>query len=123
MTIVIAAVLADGDIADEEALRIRAMCSLSPVFASNSGDQDKAVINFALNKNKQLGDQAVSSAGEGLSPELRETAFAFACDMVMADGFLGAGEEAFLENLVTSLNIASDRARAIIDVTLIRNRQ
>lgn len=122
MIIVVAAVMADGDIADEEVIRIRSMCSLSPIFASNSGDQDTKVILFAHNVNKQLGDQALVKAAEALTPELCETAFAFACDMVLADGLVGQSEEAFLNSLLCHLNVSESTARTIIDVSLIRNR-
>lgn len=123
MTIVIAAVLADGDIADEEVSRVRSMCSLSPLFASNTGNEDMTVINYALRKNKQLGSDACAAAGRELSIELREMAFAFACDMVMADSMVDIKEEIFLDTLADQLEISKPIARSIVDVTLIRNRK
>jgi tellurite resistance protein len=122
MTIVTAAVLADGDVADEEVSRIRSMCMLSPIFASNTHEQDLAVIKYALNVNSQMGGQAVARAAEALRPELRETAFAFACDMVLADGLVGQNEEAFLTSLMNTLGLAENSGRSIVWATLVRNR-
>ena len=122
MTIVIAAVKADGQISREEVSRVRAMCSLSPVFASNTGDQDSAVIGFADNVTTQMGAQAIERAVSALTPELRETAFAFACDMVLADGILAADEEQFIASLAEKCSISDNVAKAIIMTTLVRNR-
>lgn len=122
MTIVIAAVMADGEVADEEVARIRSMCLLSPIFASNSHDQDLALIRHAINVNGQMGAQAVSGAAEVLTPELRETAFAFACDMVLADGLVGQSEEAFLNSLMSRLGISENAGRGLVWATLVRNR-
>jgi uncharacterized tellurite resistance protein B-like protein len=122
MTIVIAAVMADGEVADEEITRVRSMCMLSPLFASNSAEQDLAVIKFAVNVTSQMGEQAIVSAAEVLSPELRETAFAFACDMVLADGIVGHSEEAFLNVLMHRLGVSEHAGRSIVWTTLVRNR-
>lgn len=122
MTIVIAAVMADGEVADEEVARIRSMCLLSPIFASNSHDQDLTLIRHAINVNGQMGERAISGAAEVLSPELRETAFAFACDMVLADGIVGASEEAFLNSLMGRLGISENSGRGLVWATLVRNR-
>lgn len=122
MTIVIAAVLSDGTVADEEVARIRAMCLLSPLFSTNSGQQDANLISFAVNVNHSMGSQAISSAAHALSPELRETSFALACDMVLADGIIGPEEETFLTGLTSSLGISENTGRSLIWATLVRNR-
>lgn len=122
MTIVIAAVMSDGEVADEEVARVRSMCLLSPIFASNSHDQTPALIRQAININGQMGEQAISKAAEVLNPELRETAFAFACDMVLADGIVGHSEEAFLNLLMSRLSVSENAGRSLVWATLVRNR-
>ena len=62
MTIVVAAVKADGQVADEEVMRIRSMCARSPIFRTNSVDQDTAIINFADSVTTQLGHDAIVQA-------------------------------------------------------------
>jgi len=122
MTIIVAAVKADGIVQREEVLRIQSICALSPIFARNSSEEDLTVIRFADNITSQLGDKAVLEAAQALSPELRETAFAFATDMIAADGIVGADEEAFLTSLMHKLELPEDRGRWIVWVTMVRNR-
>lgn len=123
MTIVIGAIMADGEAEDEEMSRMRMMCSLSPIFARNSVAQDNAVIDFVLRALRQLDwDDLIPRAAAALSPELRETAFAFACDMLMADGVVGRAEESYLEDLARRLSIQDSTANAVVEVTVIRNR-
>ncbi|BCW93132.1 MAG: hypothetical protein KatS3mg007_1026 [Thermoanaerobaculum sp.] len=122
MTIVVAAVKADESVSPEEIQRIKAMCVLSPIFASNSADQDIANIRFADTMIEQFGEEAIVRAAEALTPELRETAFAFACDMVLADGVLGPSEERFMTGLAQKLGLRDDSAQAIVYATIVRNR-
>ncbi len=122
MSIVVAAVKADGEVSDAEVRRLRAMCALSPLFERNTSEQDTAAMRFAGDLTQQLGDAAITKAAEVLSPELRETAFAFAVDMVLADGLLGRDEENFITGLAGQLGVTEGVARSIILTTLIRNR-
>jgi len=123
MTIAISAVAADGNVSPQEIRRIRAMCSLSPIFADNSSEQDDQVIRFASNAVIQMGSDAIRLAVQALTPELRETAFAFACDMILADGIVGDEETNFLSSLAEDLGISDDIGNTIVQTTLIRNRK
>lgn len=122
MTIVIAAITADGNVSAEEVGRLRSMCAGSPIFASNSKEEDDAVIDFAVNVSNQLGAEAVKKAAESLKPELRETAFAFATEMVLADSMVGEKEEAFISQLAALLGVSEEVGRAVILTTMIRRR-
>jgi len=122
MTIVVAAVKSDGSVSDGEILRLRSICSGTQIFASNSTDQDNATITFADNVTDQLGDAAIDHAASGLKQELRETAFALACDMVLADGILSDHEEGYLTQLASRLNISEDIINTVVQATIIRNR-
>ena len=122
MTIVIAAIAADGQASDAELSRMRSMCARSPIFSSNSKEEDDAVVDFALNVWQQLGEDAIKKAAAALKPELRETAFAFATEMIMADGIVGGEEEVFLNKLLQTLGLTEELGRAVIQVTMIRAR-
>jgi uncharacterized tellurite resistance protein B-like protein len=122
MTVVIAAIKADGSVSDEEVGRLRSMCARSPIFASNSKQKDDALFVFAPNVTDQLGPGAIQKAAEALKPELRETAFACATEMVLADGMVAESEEAFMSRLAGILGINEDLGRAVIAVTMIRAR-
>ncbi len=122
MTIVLGAVAADGEVSDDEIRRIQGMCALSPLFASNSVEEDLGIMRFAGRALTQHGEEAVSKAIEVLSPELRETAFAFACDMVLADGVLTPTEERFMTDLAKRLELRDNVPESIIFTTIVRNR-
>ena len=122
MTIVISAVAADGEVDAEEVARMRTMCARSPIFCDNSEQQDDRLIDFALGAMRQLGGDAVARAAAVLTQPLRETAFAFAVEVVLADGTVGAQEEAFIDRLTNLLEIDDGLARAVIAVTAIRAR-
>ncbi|MGB7718485.1 MAG: tellurite resistance TerB family protein, partial [Bryobacteraceae bacterium] len=114
MTIVIAAIKADGEVSEDEIRRLRSMCARSPIFASNSKEEDDVVINFADNVTTQLKEDAVAKAAATLKPELRETAFAFACEMVLADGIVGEAEDAFISMLAEKLGISEEIGSAVV---------
>jgi len=122
MTVVAFAQLADGDVSDEEVARLRAMCALSPIFASNTREQDVEAIKFSISAINTLGNQAIAQAASALSPELRETAFAFACDIILADGIATDEEQKFLAELVRTLALSDEVASVLVQATLIRNR-
>lgn len=125
MAIVIAAIAADGDVEDDEVHRMRLMCSLSPLFARNTREQDDRVIDHCVRAFKQTNwdtDAVASKAASSLSSSLRETAFAFAADMMLADGMVTSSEESFLLGLADKLSIPSDVVESIVNVSIIRNR-
>lgn len=122
MTIVVAAVKADGHISDDEIRRIRSLCLLNPLFSTNSTEQDNAILRFADNTTHQLGEQAVALAAAALPPASRETAFAYACDMVLADGIVTTDEEHTIIDLTEKLGVSEELAHAIVTTTLVRNR-
>jgi hypothetical protein len=64
----------------------------------------------------------VTSSKEVLPTELRETAFAVAADLTLADGVLAKGEKDILSKIQESLIISEDTAVNIIEVMLIKNR-
>lgn len=122
MTIVISALLADGEADDEEVAGMRAMCARSPIFSGNSREEDDRVIDFALRTMRRLGGEAVPKAASALPPPLRETAFAFAVEIVLADDAVGPQEEAFIDQLARLLGIGDKLAQSVIAVTAIRAR-
>ena len=102
MTIVVAAIKADGEVSEDEVSRLRSMCARSPIYATNSKEEDDVVINFAENVTTQLKADAITKAAAALKPELRETAFAFSCEMILADGIVGEAEDNFISMLARS---------------------
>ncbi|MFN3858797.1 MAG: tellurite resistance TerB family protein [Caulobacter sp.] len=120
MVPMVAAMLADGDIADEELRQIRSICVWSPLYASNSSERDTEIIRRAMRLVQDLGADVICERVRAtLSPALRETAFIFAVRLVFSDAHLGAAEQALIEKLVTWLGLAEDRARLLIEAVSI----
>lgn len=123
MTIVVSAVTIDGEVSRSETRRLKGMCALSPLFSENTTAQDEAVVEFAVNASKALGRvEAIRRATEALDRDLRETAFAYAADVVVADGILENSEKEFMEGLAHQLGISEGVARALVETSVIRNR-
>jgi len=57
-----------------------------------------------------------------LKNELRQTAFAQAVDMVIADGEVNALEEEFIEKLKNGLNIEDSIAEHCVEIVSIKNK-
>ncbi len=66
--------------------------------------------------------KTIKIAGKSLSDGLKETAFSWAVDIVVADGWLDEKERKYLELVVSAFSIDQDVAKKIVEVTKIRNR-
>lgn len=113
---------AAGEDSDESAMRLGALAVLSPVFPALSEKELEALLGTAVDMAEMLGDDAVAKAAEVLPAPLRETAFAFACDVAFADAIVTSEEEATVEGLAEALGIDKRIAKKIVEVTEIRNR-
>lgn len=121
--VLVAAVSADGSFGVDEANRLKAVLSTSPLFeeAVRAGDVD--VVERALNLLTERGvEPTLSACGAALPPELRATVFALATDLVLADGRIQAGEKAFVDQLQAALHVDEPTALKIVEVLLIKNR-
>lgn len=122
MNIIVAAVMIDGDIDDDEIKQLRAMCLTSPIFASNTVEQDGQLIKTAVNNIARLKGEAIRRSASSLTNDLRETAFVLAVEMVLADGLLHRNEEVFIDQLADSLGVDEQTAHQAIKITLIKMR-
>lgn len=67
-------------------------------------------------------EKLVEKASAAVPPELAETVFANACNIVLADGVVEDEEKEFLNDITRKLDIAADRAKKIVKVMVIKNR-
>ncbi|WGM39524.1 tellurite resistance TerB family protein [Caulobacter sp. NIBR1757] len=120
MTPIVAAMLADGRVDENEVLHVEAICATSPVFERNSGLQNERLILHVTRMIEDKGAEAMCrKAAQVLSPPLRETAFMYAVRVVFSDGYIGETEQGIIENLTGWLSISEERATAMIDVATI----
>jgi tellurite resistance protein len=67
-------------------------------------------------------EKLLAKAAAAVPPELAETVFANACNIVLADGVVEDDEKEFLNEITRKLDIAADRAKKIVKVMVIKNR-
>lgn len=121
--ITLAAIASDGYMSEEEARSVCVILSRTKLFQSYSNDAILGMFEKLLNLLQREGIDALFNAAQASLPQhLRESAFAIATDMVLADGVVTREEQDFLNDLYHSLGIASDVANQIVQVMLIKNR-
>ena len=121
--ILLAAAAADGHIADEEAQGLCTVTQRMKLFQNVNGDKFGQIINQLVKILKREGvDKLVERCADALPAELHETAFANACDIVLADGVVEDEEKELIEKLQNELDIPGDRALDIVQVMVVKNR-
>ncbi len=121
--IMLAVVAADGEISEEEIEDYVSRLSRMRLFADMSSSETSRMIDKLFKVKSKGGPDALVGRGvPALTPELKETAFAVAVDMIFADGSVEDAEKHLVEKLQTELGITDDLASQIIDVMVIKHR-
>jgi len=121
--IALIAVAADGYITDTEARSIATTLSRMQLFRSYPDDVMRRMIDRLLSILQREGAEVLFKAAMSTLPdELKETAFAVATDIMLADGEVSEEEEALLNDLYHALEISEEIAVKIIDVMMIKNK-
>jgi uncharacterized membrane protein YebE (DUF533 family) len=118
----VAAAESDSEIDDTEIGIVGDLVNHLPIFR---GMDRAAATRMASACSKLLGkpcgrDRVFAMIREALSPELRETAYAIACDVIAVDGRLNRQELEILERIRTQLEVEPAMARAIEQVAKVR---
>ena len=121
--VLFAAVAADGVINQEEMISIIAIVNRMKLYKGTNEKQMRAMVDKIVNILKKQGPSPlIAAAKETLTPEMKETAFAAAADLVLADGTVEPEEQKLLEELQQVLAIPEDKALKITEVLVIKNR-
>jgi hypothetical protein len=121
--ILLGASACDGHIADEEVQSLFTLLSRMKMFQRYTDKNWSALINRLLGLLKRKGvDELLEKAVEALPPELNATAFANACDIVLADGVVEDDEKEFLDKLQNRLEIPDDEAITIVRIMVLKNK-
>lgn len=121
--ILLAAAAADGHISEEEAQGLWTAIERMKLFSNFTPDKFNKMMDTLLKILKKGGpDMLVDKCAPALPDELRETAFANACDIVLADGVVEDDEKEMMERLQHKLEISGDDAMDIVRVMVIKNR-
>src|SRR5687767_415020 len=104
--ILLGASACDGHIADEEVQSLFTSLARMKMYQRYTDKNWSTLVNRLLGLLKRKGvDELVEKSAEAVPPELRATAFANACDIVLADGVVEDDEKDFLDKLQTKLDL------------------
>ncbi len=121
--VLICASACDGHIADEEVQSLVTSLGRMKLYQHVPPHQFGTMMDRLLGILKRGGPEKLLDSTVGSLPsELRETAFANACNIVLADGVVEQDEKEFIDTLMNRLEIASDRALQIVRVMVIKNK-
>lgn len=113
----------DGHIADEEVQSLVVALGRMKLYQHVPGHQFGSMMDRLLGMLKRGGpEKLLDQVHQAVPPELAETAFANACNIVLADGVVEDDEKEFVNNLMIKLGIAQERALSIIRVMVIKNK-
>jgi tellurite resistance protein len=117
------AVSADGVVRDQEVSRLVIDLSEKKLFRDMGldglGELLREIVRLVQERDA---DTVLEAAKNGLSPKLRETAFALSADLILADGEVAAKEKTFIERFRKALEIDEAMAYKIAEVIAIKNR-
>lgn len=117
------AVAADGVINQDEAQGLFTALLRMKLFKGVNDGQMRQMFDRVLNLLKKQGAGAVISLSkEALTPEQRQTAFAIAADLVLADGVVEDEEKKYLDDLQKALEVPDDMALKVVEAMVIKNR-
>jgi uncharacterized tellurite resistance protein B-like protein len=116
-------VTADGSIAPEEEELVVAASNRMKLLRDQVIPEFNATVHKVRDAIDGKGRAEVLAAGvKGLPPELRETVYTLAADIVFADGTAHPDEMSFLREAQEALGVSDDLATKVIEVMRIKNR-
>jgi tellurite resistance protein len=113
----------DGHIADEEVQALMIALGRMKLYQRVSERNFGSMMDRLLGLLKRGGpEKLLEKTAPVVPPELAETVFANACNIILADGVVEDDEKEFLNNIMRRLEIPAERAKAIVRVMVIKNR-
>ena len=121
--ILLAAGACDGHISESEFHQLFATLFRMKLFERVNEKQFGQVWNKLMGVLKKHGPETlVDGCCETLPEDLRKTAFANACCIVLSDGVLEEDERQFISDLTTKLQLDAKTAKTIAQVIVIKNK-
>ena len=120
--VLLCATACDGHIADEEAQSLFLILSQKKLYQRLSEQQFSSMFDRLMGHLKKGGPEKLLEKCYGVvPPELRESVFANAVDIIMANGSVDTDEKEFMEELKKKLELDDQRARTIVKVMVYKN--
>lgn len=121
--IALAAIASDGMITEEEAAGLGTSLARMKLYQGMSNRDVNKVFEKLIKVARNDGvDKLIELSSTAVRPELKQTAFTLAADLLMSDGHVANEEKRFLEKIQKSLDVNDDLALKIVEVIAIKNR-
>lgn len=121
--ILLGASACDGHIADEEVRGLVTALVRMKLYQRYTGRQYSQTLDKLHGVLKKKGvDELIDQCVQTLPEQLAKTAFANACNIVLADGVVEPDEKAFVDKLRAKLKIEGKVAKEIAEVMIIKNK-
>ena len=121
MSVAVLATAADGRWSKKEIERLRMMAYLQPLF-QDIPSVEEFIGNCAANLRAVGPKVMLEDCRKALTPRMRETAYAWAVELVQSDGAVVTVEHTFLEELTAKFAIPGPLARKLQTGAAIRRR-
>lgn len=121
--ILLAASACDGHIADEEVQSLVTVLGRMKMYQHVPPHAFNGMMDRILGVLKRGGpEKLIEMSLPAVPPELKETVFCNACDIVLADGVVEPDEKAFIDDLMIKLEIDRNRAKTMVQVMVYKNQ-
>lgn len=118
-----AIIAADGQITNEEAQDFMTMVSRARIMSSITGNQWRDIMNKISKLVKKGGPEGlVNLAVQNIPNDIRAGVFAYACELVFADGHADEDEQKLLDIIKKELDIEDELAYKVAEVVMIKNK-
>ena len=112
----------DGHISGDEVQVLMMKLSRMKLYQRISESRFNNMMDRLMGVLKRGGpEKLLEKAFPAVPPELRETAFANACDIVLVDGIVEDDEKEFIDNLMIKFEMDRKRAKTIVQVMVYKN--
>jgi uncharacterized tellurite resistance protein B-like protein len=122
VTVLVAAIAADGALAPVEAARLNALLSSMRLYRQVPPEHLRRLIDNALDVVTRSRPDQLLAACEVIPEELRPSIFALAVELVLVDGTIAEPEKQFVDALQAALGIDDQTAMKVVEVLLIKTR-
>ncbi|MEM7478662.1 MAG: tellurite resistance TerB family protein [Planctomycetota bacterium] len=112
----------DGHVGEEESQALGMIIHQKQLFSRLTDQQHSSLQDRLIGELRRGGpERLLEKAYPAVPPELRETVFANAVDIVLSDGVVEQEEKDFIDDLQTKLEIDEKRAKTIVQVMVYKN--
>jgi uncharacterized tellurite resistance protein B-like protein len=123
VTVLVAAVAADGTLAPAENARLNALLSTMRLYSHVPPQHLQHLIDNALALATHTAPEGLFAACADVIPEeLRASIFTLAVELVFVDGTIAEREKRFVDALQAAFAIGDETATKIVEVLLIKTR-